>query len=100
MSEKLINHWIDGKEAPSASGNTAAVYNPATGEVTGQVALANQEEIDATIASAAKAAKVWGGMSIAKRQAVIFKFRELLNERRYFEMFGFSQKCSFIYFNI
>ena len=82
MSEKLINHWIDGKEAPSASGNTAAVYNPATGEVTGQVALANQEEIDATIASAAKAAKVWGGMSIAKRQAVIFKFRELLNERR------------------
>lgn len=82
MSEKLINHWIDGKEAPSASGNTAPVYNPATGEVTGQVVLANQEEIDATIASAAKAAKVWGGMSIAKRQAVIFKFRELLNERR------------------
>ena len=58
------------------------MYNPATGEVTGQVVLANQEEIDATIASAEKASKVWGGMSIAKRQAVIFKFRELLNERR------------------
>lgn len=82
MSEKLINHWIDGQEAPSNSGNTAAVYNPATGEVTAQVVLANQEEIDTTIASAAKASKVWGGMSIAKRQSVIFKFRELLNERR------------------
>ena len=79
---KLINHWIDGQEAPSHSGNTADVYNPATGEVTAQVVLANQEEIDAAIASATKAAKVWGAMSIAKRQTIIFKFRELLNERR------------------
>lgn len=82
MSEKLINHWIDGQETPSRSGNTASVYNPATGQVTGQVVLANQEEIDATIASATKASKVWGNMSIAKRQAVLFKFRELLNERK------------------
>lgn len=82
MSEKLINHWIDGQETPSRSGNTASVYNPATGQVTGQVVLANQEEIDATISSATKASKVWGNMSIAKRQAVLFKFRELLNERK------------------
>ncbi|APT82024.1 methylmalonate-semialdehyde dehydrogenase [Corynebacterium ammoniagenes DSM 20306] len=82
MSNNLINHWIDGQEVPSKSGNTADVFNPATGEVTAQVGIANQEEIDATIASATKAAKEWGALSIAKRQAVIFKFRELLNERR------------------
>lgn len=82
MSNNLINHWIDGQEVPSRSGNTDDVFNPATGEVTAQVGIANQEEIDATIASATKAAKEWGALSIAKRQAVIFKFRELLNERR------------------
>ncbi|EFG80436.1 CoA-acylating methylmalonate-semialdehyde dehydrogenase [Corynebacterium ammoniagenes] len=82
MSNNLINHWIDGQEVPPKSGNTADVFNPATGEVTAQVGIANQEEIDATIASATKAAKEWGALSIAKRQAVIFKFRELLNERR------------------
>lgn len=83
MSEpQTISHWIDGAISPSTSGKTAPVYNPATGQVTANVALASQEEIDATIASATKAAKVWGNLSIAKRQAVLFNFRELLNARK------------------
>ncbi|MFP7365177.1 CoA-acylating methylmalonate-semialdehyde dehydrogenase [Corynebacterium callunae] len=79
---QLINHWIDGELAPSNSGKTAPVYNPATGQVTAQVVLANQEEIDAAIASATRASKVWGNLSIAKRQSVLFNFRELLNSRK------------------
>lgn len=83
MSEpQTISHWIDGAISPSTSGKTAPVYNPATGQVTANVALASQEEIDATIASATKAAKTWGNLSIAKRQAVLFNFRELLNARK------------------
>ncbi|BAU94539.1 NAD-dependent aldehyde dehydrogenase [Corynebacterium suranareeae] len=83
MSEpQIISHWIDGAISPSSSGKTAPVYNPATGQVTANVALASQEEIDATIASATKAAKAWANLSIAKRQAVIFNFRELLNARK------------------
>ncbi|MGC2865621.1 CoA-acylating methylmalonate-semialdehyde dehydrogenase [Corynebacterium glutamicum] len=83
MSEpQTISHWIDGAISPSTSGKTAPVYNPATGQVTANVALASQEEIDVTIASATKAAKTWGNLSIAKRQAVLFNFRELLNARK------------------
>ncbi|ANE02910.1 CoA-acylating methylmalonate-semialdehyde dehydrogenase [Corynebacterium crudilactis] len=83
MSEpQTISHWIDGAISPSTSGKTAPVYNPATGQVTANVALASQEEIDATIASATKAAKTWGNLSIAKRQTVLFNFRELLNARK------------------
>lgn len=78
----VITHWIDGAQVPSASGNTAPVYNPATGQVISHVGLANQEEIDTVIASATKAAKAWGNLSIARRQTVMFKFRELLNERK------------------
>lgn len=77
-----INHWIDGAIAASTSSRTSPVYNPATGHITGEVVLANQQDIDAAIASAVRGAKVWGTLSIARRQNVIFNFRELLNSRK------------------
>ena len=43
----VISHWINGAEYPSTSGRTAPVYDPALGEITKNVALANQSEIDA-----------------------------------------------------
>lgn len=84
MSTELpvINHWIDGALRESKSGSTAPVYNPATGQVQANVALADQAEIDEAIASAQRGFEVWSEFSMAKRQTVIFKFRELLNERK------------------
>ncbi|MFT4215219.1 MAG: CoA-acylating methylmalonate-semialdehyde dehydrogenase [Microbacterium sp.] len=79
---RLIPHWIDGAERPSAGGRTAPVFNPATGAVQAEVALADEAEIDAAIASAQRGFAAWSGFSIAKRQAVIFAFRELLNARK------------------
>jgi malonate-semialdehyde dehydrogenase (acetylating) / methylmalonate-semialdehyde dehydrogenase len=55
-----IGHWIDGKRVSGTSGRTADVYNPATGEVQGRVALATKAELDAAVASAAKAQVAWG----------------------------------------
>jgi len=77
-----IPHWIDGAPQPSASGRTAPVFNPATGAVTAHVALADQAETDAAIASARRGFEVWSTWSIAKRQGVLFAFRELLNARK------------------
>ena len=79
---RTIPHWIDGAESPSKSGRTAPVYNPATGAVSAHVALADQNEIDAAIASADRGYRVWKTYSIAKRQTVLFAFRELLNARK------------------
>jgi len=78
----VLPHWIGGAERPSQSGRTAPVYNPATGAVSALVALADQAEIDEAIASAERGHKVWSGYSIAKRQTVMFAFRELLNARK------------------
>lgn len=78
----VIGHWIDGAERAATDGRTAPVYNPATGQVTAQVALADQAEIDEAIASAQRGYRVWSGWSIAKRQQVLFAFRELLNARK------------------
>ena len=79
---RTVSHWIDGAHHASTSGRTAPVHNPATGAVTAHVALADQAEIDAAIASAQRGFAAWSGYSIAKRQAVLFAFRELLNARK------------------
>ena len=78
----VVPHWIDGARSESQSGRTAPVYNPATGEVVREVALADDAEIAAAIASAQKGFETWSALSIAKRQAVVFKFRELLVARK------------------
>ncbi len=79
---RTIPHWIDGAERASTSGRTAPVFNPATGVVQANVALADQAEIDEAIASAQRGFELWSGYSIAKRQTVLFAFRELLNSRK------------------
>ena len=77
-----VNHWIDNKELVSTSGRTAPVYDPALGVETKRVALANGAEISAAIAAAKKAFPGWSKTSLAARQQVIFKFRELLNAKK------------------
>lgn len=78
----VIGHWIDGAPRESAGRRTAPVHNPATGEVHAQVALAEPADIDAAVASARRGYEVWSEMSMARRQSVIFAFRELLNDRK------------------
>ena len=78
----VVNHWINGAEYVSKSGRTAPVYDPALGVETKRVALANKKEIELAISSAAKAFPAWRDTSLAKRQAIIFNFRELLNNKK------------------
>jgi len=73
-----INHLINGKSVPSTSGRTSAVFNPATGEQTGELGLASVEEVDAAVASAQDAFPAWRAMSVARRTKIMFKFRSLV----------------------
>src|SRR5690349_4475205 len=79
---QTIPHWIDNKPFSGDSASTAPVTNPATGSVTGQVALATVEDARAVIDAAAAAFPAWRDTSLARRTQVLFKFRELLNERK------------------
>jgi malonate-semialdehyde dehydrogenase (acetylating)/methylmalonate-semialdehyde dehydrogenase len=78
----VIAHWFDGASTGSSSGRTAPVYNPATGAVQAHVALADDADVAAALASAQRGFEVWSAYSIAKRQGVLFSFRELLNARK------------------
>ncbi len=77
-----VPHWVEGAEYPSASGRTAPVYDPALGTVTKRVALADTSEVNAAIDSAKAAFPAWRDLSLTRRQAVLFRFRELLEERK------------------
>src|SRR5215467_10473555 len=76
-----ISHWIDGALVEGASGRSGPVYNPATGEQTGDVDFASSAEIDRAVASARRAADEWRASSLSRRAAVLFAFRELLHDR-------------------
>ncbi|BDG05392.1 CoA-acylating methylmalonate-semialdehyde dehydrogenase [Anaeromyxobacter oryzae] len=73
-----IGHFIGGKARAGESGRASDVFNPATGAVTGRVALASAAEIDAAVAAAQRAFRPWAETSPLRRARVMFRFRELV----------------------
>jgi len=78
----LVPHWIDGEARHGQSGRAAPVFNPALGVPIGEVSLANVSEVDAAVASATAAFSAWSQLSLARRQAILFRFRDLLDQRK------------------
>ena len=76
----IIGHYLDGEVQHSGTERYNDVFNPATGEVTGQVALATAATVDAAVASALKAFPAWAEQSSLRRARVMFKFKELLDQ--------------------
>ncbi|MGP5390838.1 CoA-acylating methylmalonate-semialdehyde dehydrogenase [Glutamicibacter arilaitensis] len=76
-----LQHWINNANY-SADDRSGKVYNPATGEVSGHVALASKATTEHAIAAAAAAFPKWRDTSLARRTAIMFNFRQLLAERK------------------
>ena len=74
-----IPHFVNGERAAGNSGRFADVFNPATGEVQSNVALASKTEVDAAVAIAAEAQKAWGATNPQRRARVMMAFVQLLN---------------------
>ena len=78
----IVTHWIGGAPFTGESARLADVYDPALGVVTKHVALAGRTEIDAAIASANAAFPAWRDTSLARRQTILFTFRELMDAKK------------------
>ena len=78
----VLDHWVGGAAWPGTSTRTAPVYDPARGEAQREVRLAGADDVAAAVASATAAAPAWRDASLAKRQGVMFAFREILNARK------------------
>jgi malonate-semialdehyde dehydrogenase (acetylating)/methylmalonate-semialdehyde dehydrogenase len=79
---KRISHWIGGAVVAGASGRSGPVFNPATGQQTGEVDFASGEEVDRAVQAAKAAFVSWRALSLSRRTELFFRIRTLVDERR------------------
>lgn len=76
-----IGHFLNGARVAGRSGRTAPVFNPATGEQTGAVALASRDEVEAAVAVARAAFPAWAATTPLRRARILNKFLGILQDR-------------------
>ncbi len=79
---RQIQHWIDGELTGGTNGRVGEVFNPATGEQTGEVVLGSAEDVDRAVQTARSAFETWRFSSLTQRQNIMFAFRELVAARK------------------
>jgi len=82
MTTNILDHWVAGAAFTGESTRTAPVYNPARGVVQKDVRLASTRDVDVAVQAAKAALPAWAEASWAKRQQVLFAFREIVNARK------------------
>ena len=71
---------IGGKFVESRSAEWRDIVNPATQERVGRVPFATREEVDAAVASAAKAFQTWKTTPIGARMRLMLRFQDLVRQ--------------------
>jgi malonate-semialdehyde dehydrogenase (acetylating) / methylmalonate-semialdehyde dehydrogenase len=71
---------IDGKFVESKTQEWRDIVNPATQEVVGRVPFATKAEVDAAVASAAKAFQTWRLTPLGARMRVMLRFQDLVRQ--------------------
>ena len=77
MGPKRIPHWIGGRELAGEGNRLGDLFNPATGERTGQVPLGTSADVAAAVGAAREAFPDWSRTPPLVRARVLFRFREL-----------------------
>jgi len=77
---KRIDHLISGRSVPGRG--HLPVFNPATGEQTGEVASGGAADIDAAVKAAQAAQPGWAATTPTRRAKVMFEMRRLLETRK------------------
>jgi malonate-semialdehyde dehydrogenase (acetylating)/methylmalonate-semialdehyde dehydrogenase len=75
---RSIGHFIGGKHVKGTSGRFADVFQPMTGDVQAQVALATKAELRAAVENAKAAQPAWAATNPQRRARVFMKFLELV----------------------
>lgn len=74
-----VPHWINGKKITPAV-HPLPIYNPATGQIIGNVGVADHQLVDEALLSASAAFKGWSQITPLKRARILFKFKILLEQ--------------------
>jgi malonate-semialdehyde dehydrogenase (acetylating)/methylmalonate-semialdehyde dehydrogenase len=76
----LVSNFINGQMVESHSGRNADLFNPANGELRGQVQLSSANEALEAVAVAKQAQEAWQATPPLQRARVMFRFKALLEE--------------------
>lgn len=76
-----VTHIINGETVDNQD-RYQDVFNPATGKVSGQVALASTKTVEQAIAAAKAAFPAWRATPPLKRAQVMFRFKQLLEQNK------------------
>lgn len=74
---RIVGNFIDGAHYTATAG-VADIFSPSLGTVQAQVALSNDSDIAAAVASAKAAQPAWAATNPQRRARIMFRFKELL----------------------
>ena len=77
---RTIAHFIDGTAHTGSSDRRGDIFNPNTGHVQAQVALASAADVDSAVAAAARALPAWSAVNPQRRARVMFAFKALVEK--------------------
>jgi len=78
---KSLNNFIGGVSAPSQSGQSTEIINPATATAYAQAQLSNQADVDQAMNAAANAFEDWRDNTPSERQRALLKIADALESR-------------------
>ncbi|WP_415871030.1 CoA-acylating methylmalonate-semialdehyde dehydrogenase [Acinetobacter pittii] len=79
QAKKVLGHFIQGRIV-SKTARKQPVYNPATGEISKEVEIADPQTVNEAVQVAEQAFPAWRDTPVIKRARVMFKFKQLLEQ--------------------
>jgi malonate-semialdehyde dehydrogenase (acetylating) / methylmalonate-semialdehyde dehydrogenase len=79
-AQRVLGNFIHGQLTASSSSRRAPIFDPATGCISAEVALATEQETIAAIEAARHALSGWSQTSPLQRARVMFRFKALLDQ--------------------
>ncbi|MDI5932754.1 CoA-acylating methylmalonate-semialdehyde dehydrogenase [Halomonas kalidii] len=75
-----LHHYVDGERLAGQGNRFHDVYDPATGQVTARLPLADEAEVAQAVAAAKRAFPSWSATTPLRRARVMSRFKALLDE--------------------
>lgn len=82
MSDKIWSNYVGGRWQEPSSAGTFGVYDPATGGLVGEVAIATTEDVSAAIDAAAAVQDTWAAMTALERSDIIRRAAAIMSNRK------------------
>lgn len=84
LNEGVLGHFIDGKDAASASGKTMPLYDPATGKVFAHCASGDQADVDRAVRAARQSFEDgrWRKLPPQEKERRLRKLSALIDQNR------------------